>query len=165
MKKITILVLVLALSACKKSDSDSSTESPPKDSSVVVVIKPPTVPPSVTPIEPPLEEIPDVEVPPEDVSPDPVLPKNYAILSWSAPFTRMNGDSIAMGEMSHYIIAYGNNAEDLNKKIIIPDASIKANHEHKIENMDQGTWFFAVKVVDTEGLESPFSDTVSKTIN
>ncbi|WP_242674388.1 hypothetical protein [Marinobacter halodurans] len=85
-----------------------------------------------------------------------------ATLTWDAPLTRMNGDSIAMGELQGYEIVYGHTADTLDNVIVIDSASTTT---HTIENLDQGDWYFAVRAIDTEGLVSPLSAVVSKSIS
>lgn len=84
-----------------------------------------------------------------------------AKLSWVAPATRVNGEGLAMGELDSYIISYGQDASELSKIIEINDASTM---EYTIDNLGTGEWFFSIQVVDTDGLISPPSDVVSKTI-
>lgn len=90
-----------------------------------------------------------------------VGPDTSAKLSWNAPLTRMNGDSLAMGELNGYKITYGRDPEALDSEISIEEASTTS---YTISNLTQGTWYFAVQAVDTEGLASPLSEVVSKSI-
>ncbi|RDW95430.1 fibronectin type III domain-containing protein [Marinobacter nanhaiticus D15-8W] len=75
--------------------------------------------------------------------------------------TRVSGESIAMGELSGYKISYGRDPEALDEEVTIDEASTTS---HTIENLSQGKWYFAVQAVDTEGLESPLSTVVTKSI-
>ncbi|HEY9120646.1 MULTISPECIES: fibronectin type III domain-containing protein [Marinobacter] len=84
-----------------------------------------------------------------------------ATLSWVAPATRVNGDGIAMGELQGYIIRFGQSASDLSQTITINDASVM---DYTVTNLGTGEWFFAVQVVDLDGLTSAPSEVVSKTI-
>ncbi len=90
-----------------------------------------------------------------------VIVDHTATLTWDAPLTRMNGDSIAMGELQGYEIVYGHSADRLDNTITISSASTTT---HTIENLDSGDWYFAVRAIDTEGLTSPLSQVVSKSI-
>ncbi|BES70821.1 hypothetical protein RE428_18390 [Marinobacter nanhaiticus D15-8W] len=90
-----------------------------------------------------------------------VIVSNTAKLSWNAPMTRVSGESIAMGELSGYKISYGRDPEALDEEVTIDEASTTS---HTIENLSQGKWYFAVQAVDTEGLESPLSTVVTKSI-
>lgn len=84
-----------------------------------------------------------------------------ASLSWNAPATRANGEGIKMGELSGYVITYGQNPEELSEAIRIDDASIM---DYTINNLDYGTWYFTIQAEDVDGLVSAPSEQVSKTI-
>jgi len=84
-----------------------------------------------------------------------------AALSWNAPLQRQNNVSLSMGELSGYVISYGQDPEDLDQTIRIDDAS---DMDYTVEGLEDGTWYFSVQVEDTNGLMSPPSDLVSKTI-
>lgn len=87
-----------------------------------------------------------------------------AVLSWSAPMTRVNGESIAMGELDRYVIRYGQDANDLSGEITVDGASGEAEMSYVVDNLDAGTWYFTIQVQDTAGLLSEPSEPVSKTI-
>ncbi|HAX09066.1 MAG TPA: hypothetical protein DCX68_03300 [Marinobacter hydrocarbonoclasticus] len=87
-----------------------------------------------------------------------------AVLSWSAPMTRVNGESIAMGELDRYVIRYGQDADDLSREITVDGASGEAEMSYVVDNLDAGTWYFTIQVQDTAGLLSEPSEPVSKTI-
>lgn len=84
-----------------------------------------------------------------------------AALSWNAPATRVNGEGLAMGELQGYVILYGQDADKLDRRIEISEASTM---EYIVDNLSAGQWFFAIQVVDTEGLVSAPSEVVSKSI-
>ena len=84
-----------------------------------------------------------------------------ASLSWNAPSTRANGDGIKMGELSGYVINYGQNPERLSETVRIGDAGTM---EYIFDDLDYGTWYFTIQVEDADGLMSAPSAPVSKTI-
>ncbi|MEX0605305.1 MAG: fibronectin type III domain-containing protein [Marinobacter sp.] len=84
-----------------------------------------------------------------------------ASLSWNAPATRVNGEGLAMGELQGYVILYGKESDNLSQRVEIASASTM---DYIISNLDQGEWFFAIQVIDVNGLVSPPSEIVSKTI-
>lgn len=84
-----------------------------------------------------------------------------ASLSWNAPATRVNGEGLAMGELQGYVILYGTESDDLSQRVEINSASTM---DHTISNLDRGEWFFAIQVIDVNGLVSAPSEVVSKTI-
>jgi len=89
---------------------------------------------------------------------------NTAVLSWSAPSTRVNGDGIAMGELDKYVIRYGQSADDLSREVVVDNAESYADMSYTVENLAAGTWYFTIQVQDTQGLISEPSEPVSKTI-
>src|SRR5690554_484335 len=68
------------------------------------------------------------------------LPEDSALLSWSAPLTRVNGESIAMGELDRYVIRYGQSTNNLSRFVIVDGASESAEMSYVIYNLDAGTW-------------------------
>ncbi|WP_291830791.1 fibronectin type III domain-containing protein [Marinobacter sp.] len=88
----------------------------------------------------------------------------FAVLSWSAPATRVNGDGIDMGELDSYVIRYGKDVEDLSGEVVIDGAAKYPEMSYTVDNLDVGTWYFTIQVQDTQGLVSEPSEPVSKTI-
>lgn len=84
-----------------------------------------------------------------------------ADLSWNAPMTRVNNESLSMGELSGYIISYGRDPENLTETVRINGADTM---EYTVTNLDNGTWYFAIQVEDVNGLVSEPSQPVSKRI-
>lgn len=98
---------------------------------------------------------------PEPVDPVDLVPANAALLTWQAPFTRENGDSLSMGEIAGYEIGYGTSADLLNQTLAIGEASTDTM---LINDLAQGSWYFAIRTIDVDGNRSRWSDVVSKTI-
>ncbi|MCM0611342.1 hypothetical protein KFJ24_02490 [Marinobacter sediminum] len=89
------------------------------------------------------------------------IPANAALLSWTAPLTRENGDSLAMGEIAGFEVVYGSGAENLDQSLAIGDASVE---ELLVDELTEGTWFFAIRTLDIDGNRSTLSEVVSKQI-
>lgn len=89
------------------------------------------------------------------------IPANAAMLSWTAPLTRENGDSLTMGEIAGYEVVYGNSSDNLDQTLAIGDASVD---QLLVDNLDTGTWYFAIRTLDIEGNRSQLSDVVYKQI-
>lgn len=87
-----------------------------------------------------------------------------AVLSWSAPLTRVNGESIPMAELDQYVIRYGQDADNLSEQVVVTNAQADAEMSYEVSGLADGTWFFTIQVQDTNGLISEPSDIVSKTI-
>lgn len=79
-----------------------------------------------------------------------------ASLSWTAPSTREDGEAIALSEIQSYIVRYGREAGALNQQVEISSGDTS----YQFSNLESGTWFFSVQVVDTNGLVSKPSATV-----
>jgi hypothetical protein len=82
-----------------------------------------------------------------------------ATLSWDAPTSNTNGT--ALTDLSGYRIYYGASEDDMIETVQISNVGIQT---YMIENLEPGTWYFAIRALSSEGTESPLSDVVSKTI-
>lgn len=95
-----------------------------------------------------------------DTGVDPT-PANSALLSWTAPLTRVNGDSLAMGEIAGFEVVYGTDSANLDQSLAIGDASVE---ELLVDELAAGTWYFAIRTLDTDGNRSQLSEVVNKQI-
>ena len=83
-------------------------------------------------------------------------------LSWSAPTTRTDGTFLALSELVGYRIYLGTapDALELSEEIVgVSETAIS------ITDLPPGTYYFAVTAYDADGLESGFSEVVSKQIS
>ena len=87
-----------------------------------------------------------------------------AVLSWNAPLTRVNGESIPMGELDRYVIRYGQDTGNLTEEVVVTNAQAQAEMSYEITGLEDGTWYFTIQVQDTSGLISEPSDVVSKSV-
>ncbi|EMP56860.1 hypothetical protein MSNKSG1_03600 [Marinobacter santoriniensis NKSG1] len=87
-----------------------------------------------------------------------------AVLSWSAPSTRVNGEGIAMGELDKYVIRYGQDASNLDREAVVDNAAEDAAMSYTVDGLSTGTWYFTIQVQDINGLMSEPSEVVSKSI-
>ena len=106
-------------------------------------------------------EPPATETVPEETVLEETIPANAARLSWTAPLTRVNGDSLSMGEIAGFEVVYGTNADTLNQSLAIGDASVE---ELLVDELTEGTWYFAIRTLDTDGNRSRLSEVVYKQI-
>ncbi len=88
--------------------------------------------------------------------PPPVL--GDATLSWTPPTERVDGTPI--GTISSYRIYYGRDPANLDQSVNVSGGVTT----YFIDNLTQGTWYFAVTATCSDGLESARSAMVSKTI-
>jgi Fibronectin type III domain len=82
-----------------------------------------------------------------------------ATVSWDAPTTNNNGTPLT--DLAGYRIYYGSNPEDLNHSVKIGTVGLQT---YVIDDLEAGTWYFAVRAVATNGSESTLSDIAVKTI-
>jgi hypothetical protein len=83
-----------------------------------------------------------------------------ATVSWTPPTQRIDGS--ALTNLAGYKVFYGKNSSSFTHIVDIKNAG---QTSHFVENLDSGTWYFAVSAYDSEGLESAKSATASKTIS
>ena len=82
-----------------------------------------------------------------------------ATLSWEAPTTNTNGT--ALTDLAGYRIYYGSSATDLSQKVQLSGVGVQT---YVFDNLQAGTWYFAVMAVTSAGVESSLSNKVSTTI-
>jgi hypothetical protein len=82
-----------------------------------------------------------------------------ATLSWDAPTT--NTDGTALIDLAGYRIYYGSSADNLNQSVQINTVGLQT---YVMDDLEPGTWYFAVMAVTADGAESALSNLVVKTI-
>jgi hypothetical protein len=82
-----------------------------------------------------------------------------ATLSWEAPTTNTNGTSLT--DLAGYRIYYGTSPEQLSHALKIGTIGLQT---YVIDDLEPGTWYFAVMAVAANGAESKLSNVVVKTI-
>jgi len=84
-----------------------------------------------------------------------------ATLSWIAPTTRTDNTSLALSEIGGYKLYMGSDINSLTQYAEINDPS---QVKFVINELDAGTYYFAVTTYNQDGGESDFSTIVSKSI-
>jgi len=69
-----------------------------------------------------------------------------------------------MAELDRYIIRYGQDADKLDREVVVSDAQEDAHMTHKVIGLDAGIWYFTILVQDNNGLMSAPSAVVDKEI-
>ncbi|HVN44855.1 MAG TPA: fibronectin type III domain-containing protein [Steroidobacteraceae bacterium] len=88
------------------------------------------------------------------------VPRSHtATLSWEAPTSNTNGTPLT--DLAGYRIYYGSSPGLLTRTIAIPTEGLQT---YVIDDLEPGTWYFAVMAVASNGSESSLSDIVLKTI-
>jgi hypothetical protein len=82
-----------------------------------------------------------------------------ATLYWEAPTT--NTDGTPLTDLAGYRIYYGSTPESLAHSVQIKTIGLQT---YVIDNLQPGTWYFAVMAVTSTGSESTLSNVVTKTI-
>ena len=82
-----------------------------------------------------------------------------ATVSWEAPTTNTNGT--ALTDLAGYRIYYGSSPEHLSQSQKISTIGLQT---YVIEDLEPGTWYFAVMAVAANGAESKLSNMAVKTI-
>ena len=81
-------------------------------------------------------------------------------ISWTKPTT--NSDGSALTNLSGYKVMFGNSSSALSQSKSVSGASVTST---TIPALGAGTWYFAVRAVNSSGVESSNSSVVSKTIS
>lgn len=90
--------------------------------------------------------------------PEPEPATGYANVTWAPPTEREDGTPLAA--VRGYRIYFGRDPGNLEQSVEVgPEAT-----EHRIENLEPGTWYFAVIAISADGLESERSAVLEKTI-
>jgi hypothetical protein len=82
-----------------------------------------------------------------------------ATLSWYPPTE--NADGSHLGNLVGYRIYYGKTATKLNKSITINNPGLT---RYVVENLSTARWHFAISSINSAGIESQRSKTVSKRV-
>jgi hypothetical protein len=80
-------------------------------------------------------------------------------LNWVAPTTRTDGSALALSDISGYRLYMGTSANSLSPVVDLDDSSAS---RHVMDNLETGTYYFAITAFDTAGNESDLSNVVTK---
>jgi len=89
-----------------------------------------------------------------------------AALSWNAPDERQNGVSLELYDVD-YIINYGQDRNNLDHTVSVSSDQgddYPPTLQYTVKDLSDGKWYFSVQAQDKNGLMSPPSEVVSKTI-
>jgi hypothetical protein len=71
-------------------------------------------------------------------------------LTWTAPLTRSDGSSLALGDIKGYELSYGQQVGSLDTQVDISGQETR----YTIENLNTGTWYFQIRTYDYNNLYS-----------
>ena len=80
-------------------------------------------------------------------------------LNWTPPTENTDGSTIT--NLAGYRIGYGTSVNNLSKTISLMNPGLTSA---VIESLTAGTWYFAVRAVNSAGVESDYSQVASKTL-
>ncbi len=83
-----------------------------------------------------------------------------ATLSWMPPTS--NNDGTTLVDLAGYRIYYGRDLNNLTQVVELDNPGLT---RYMIENLTPDRWYFAMTSVNDDGVESPRTDAVSKTIS
>lgn len=82
-------------------------------------------------------------------------------LSWEIPTQREDGSALTLSEISGYKIYSGISESNLTTVIVLDDP-MQVNYS---DILPEGTYYYAISTVTTDGVEGPRSDPVALTVN
>lgn len=82
-------------------------------------------------------------------------------LSWDVPQEREDGSALESYEINGYVIAYGTDANDLSQQVTVDGGLVQ---EAVLENLNAGTYYFAIATVDSDGMQGAYSATIQQSI-
>jgi hypothetical protein len=80
-------------------------------------------------------------------------------LSWTPP--TQNEDGSTLTDLAGYEVRYGRDANTLDQSIQVTNPSVNT---FVVENLGAGTWFFALRSLNQQGVASQMSNPVTKTV-
>ena len=83
-----------------------------------------------------------------------------ATISWTAP--TQNTDGSALTDLAAYKIYYGVNKDDYTNQVRINNPGITT---YVVDNLTPATYFFVSTSINSNGVESEFSNVARKTVN
>lgn len=82
-----------------------------------------------------------------------------ARINWTAPTTNTNGT--ALTNLARFRVLYGTSQTSLNQSVTVSDPTLRTT---TVTSLSPGTWYFAVRAVNSNGAESDNSNVTSKSV-
>jgi hypothetical protein len=82
-------------------------------------------------------------------------------LTWVAPSTRMDGSFLDLSELAGFKIYSGPSSNNLE---LIADIEDAESTSYDLSDIEPGDYFFGIVAYDSDGLSSPISDRIEKTV-
>ncbi len=90
-----------------------------------------------------------------------VAPREIS-LGWDIPTEREDDTALELYEIDGYVIAYGDAPDSLETTYTVTGGQVTS---HTFNNVDQGTYYFAIATVDSDGSQGLYSDPVQVVVN
>ncbi len=78
-------------------------------------------------------------------------------LSWSAPSSRSDGNYLSVSDLAGYKVYMGSSESNMTQLVDLNDYNITG---YTVDNLESGSYYFAVTAYDNDGLESGFSQVI-----
>jgi len=82
-----------------------------------------------------------------------------ATVNWTAPTTNTNGS--ALTNLARFRVLYGTSSSNLSQSLTVDDPTRRST---AVSSLSPGTWYFAVRAVNTSGGESDNSNVATKSV-
>ena len=82
-------------------------------------------------------------------------------LSWDIPNKREDGSDLELYEINGYVIKYGVTSGNLTESINVVGGG---QTEALVEDLETGTYYFAIATVDSDGMQGEFSAEIQETV-
>ena len=82
-----------------------------------------------------------------------------ARINWTAPTTNTNGT--ALTNLARFRVLYGTSQSSLNQSVTVSDPTARTT---TVSSLSPGTWYFAVRAVNSSGAESDNSNVTTKNV-
>ena len=84
-----------------------------------------------------------------------------ATVSWQVPLGNTDGSALANTDISGFRVYYGTNAANLSQSVTVNGTGVLTK---VIDSLSPATWYFAVSVLNSGGVESSRSNVVNTTV-
>jgi len=85
---------------------------------------------------------------------------SHPALSWTPP--TQNDDGTVLTDLTGYEVRYGTNQANLDRSVQVTNPSVNT---FVVDSLTSGTWFFAIRSINSSGNGSVMSNVASKTIS
>ncbi len=159
MSLLATLALVAALSGCNSSGSNSEAAAPASTSAVPSDAASTVSNPSPNPTPTNSGGSSSASAPTTTITDTANSGEKSVTLSWLAPTENIDGSALV--NLSGYVIYYGRTKDSMTNTIEINTVGIST---YVVDNLNTGTWYFAVAAVSNLGEKSSPSSPVDATI-